>query len=80
MFTVYELKILDYVIQNPNSSSSEIHNGIDVNTEIITTKRKLSILLDKNSLVKVGIGRATRYIISNDIRFVYPINIEAYFQ
>ncbi len=49
MFTDYELKILDFVMQNPNSSSSEIHNGIDVDTEIITTKRKLSILLDKNS-------------------------------
>ncbi len=33
---------MDYVIKNPNSSSSEIYNGIGVDTEIVTTKRKLS--------------------------------------
>ena len=80
MYTSYELKILDFVRGYPNSSSSEIHNGIQVSAKLVTTKRKLSTLLDKKYLYKVGSGRATKYFISNNIKFSYPINIESYFK
>lgn len=80
MYTSYELKILDFLRGYPNSSSSEIHNGIQVSAELVTTKRKLSTLLDKNILYKVGSGRATKYFISSDIKFIYPINMESYFE
>ena len=80
MYTSYELKILNFVRGNPNSSSSEIHKGIRVSAELITTKRKLSTLLDKKYLYKIGSGRATKYFISSDIKFIYPINIETYFE
>ncbi len=79
MYSDYELKILDYVRRYPNQSSSEIHNSIKVSTELISTKRKLSNLVNANSLYKVGGGRATRYFISENIKFVYPINMETYF-
>ncbi len=79
IYTNYELKILDYLRQNPDSSSSEIHTGIQVSTTLITTKRKLSNLVGIKSLNKVGKGRAIRYFIKEDIRYIYPINIESYF-
>ena len=76
----YDLKILDYLRRNPASSSSKIHNGIQVSAKLISTKRKLSYLVGIKSLYKVGIGRATKYFISEDIRYIYPINMETYFK
>ena len=79
MYTVFEIKILDFIKFNPNSSSSEIHAGIKVTYELVTTKRKLSNLVENNILIKVGVGRATRYLIREEVKYIYPINIESYF-
>ncbi len=79
MHTDYELKILDYLRRYPNSSSSEIHNGIQMPAELISTKRKLSNLVKAKIIYKTGTGRATKYYINNNIKYTYPINIETYF-
>jgi len=79
MFTDIELKILDYLMRNQGSASSEIHDGINVSSELITTKRKLSNLLNSESIYKIGIGRATKYYINEYVKYVYSINLDSYF-
>lgn len=80
MLTNIELKILDYIINNPNLSSSEIHIGLNLESKLVTTKRKLSSLTNKNYLSKVGVGRATKYVISREYKLIKPIDIGLYFE
>lgn len=80
MFSIYELKILDFIRHFPNSSSSVIHGGIGLSKGIVTTKRKISALFKNGYLYKEGAGRATRYFISDEIKFTYPIDIGSYFE
>ena len=80
MVTDYELKILNFIIKNPHLSSSEIHYKLGFNTTLVTTKRRLSSLLDKNFLTKTGKGRATRYEVSKDYKLIFPIDVDLYFE
>ncbi len=72
-------KILEYVKANPYSSSSQIHDGLDLGVELITIKRLLSKLVVENSLSIIGKGRATKYTLSKSYNLSRPINIATYF-
>ncbi len=73
------LMILEYIIEHPNLSSSSIHKGLNLKTELITTKRKLSKLLSQNYIITTGKGKATKYVVSKGYQLLYPIGIENYF-
>lgn len=76
----YDLEILDFVLQHPNSSSSEIHSHIGFNTSLLTTKRRLSNLVAKDFLFKTGKGRATKYKLNEAYKLNLPIDVELYFK
>lgn len=72
-------KILEYILRHPNLSSSAIHKGLNLGTELITTKRKLAKLLSLQLISTTGKGRATKYVISQRYKLLYPVSIEEYF-
>ena len=72
-------KIVTHILEHPFISSSEIHKGLDLKTELVTTKRKLSKLRTLNLITSKGKGRATRYIVSVSYKLLNPINVEDYF-
>jgi len=71
--------VLEYVKSNPNSSSSQIHKGVELGIELITIKRVLAKLVDKNLLSIQGRGRATKYVLSKTYNLIRPIDIKTYF-
>jgi len=72
-------KVLEYVKANPYSSSSKIHENLNLGTTLTTTKRLLSKLVAETLLDIEGKGRATKYILSNKYNLIRSINIESYF-
>ena len=79
MLKKYELELLDFILQHPNLSSSEIHGNLGLTTSLLTTKRRLSYLVNKNFLQKSGKGRATRYVVSKTYKLNFPVNLDSYF-
>ena len=75
-----EKRILDYIKNNPNSSSREIDEGLKKIVAIATVKRTIESLLNKNFVSTTGRGKATKYLISAGFDVLFPINIEVYFE
>ena len=71
--------ILDYLQNNQNSSSREIHESIEI-VAFATVKRGIQELLNKNLITTTGKGKATKYCISSDFEVIYPIDIDTYFE
>jgi len=71
--------VLEYVKSYPNSSSSQIHNGVALDVKLITIKRILTKLVDKKLLTKLGRGRATKYVLSKTYNLIRPIDLKTYF-
>ena len=83
METVIDKKskqILEFVEANPNLSSSEIHQELNFDVELITTKRNLAKLVNSNVLSIVGSGRGTKYIISPAYKLFIPVKLVDYFK
>jgi Fic family protein len=72
--------LLDYIQKHPNSSSREIHEGLENLVAFATIKRTISALLDKNFVSTTGKGKSTKYFISKGLDVLFPIDIETYFQ
>lgn len=75
-----ENRLLDYIKKHPNSSSREIFDRLENVVAFATVKRTISLLLDKNFIITIGRGKATKYFISPSFDVLFPINIEAYFE
>ena len=73
-------KILNYIIEFPNSSSKEIYEALDNLAAYATVKRTIQELLDNNFIVTKGKGKATKYFISKGLNVLYPINLDTYFE
>ena len=73
-------KILNYIIEFPNSSSKEIYEALDNLAAYATVKRTIQELLDNNFIVTKGKGKATKYFISKGLDVLYPINLDTYFE
>ncbi len=71
--------ILDYIISNPNVSSSDIYSNINTNKTLLTIKRRLSKLIDKKLIKKIGQAKATKYSISDDYSIIRNIDVNKYF-
>ena len=75
-----EKKILDYINEFSNSSSKEIFEGLDKIVAYATIKRTIQTLLDRNLIVTIGKGKATKYQINKVFEVLYPINLKTYFE
>lgn len=73
-------KILPFVDKNPGLSSTNIHNAIGFDVELLTTKRDLSNLIAQNLLFVEGKGRATKYYVTPAYKLHYPIDTNNYFK
>ncbi len=72
--------ILNFVKENPLSSSSEIHSGVGLDIGYATTKRVLANLVSEGLIAKEGQGRGTKYKISTAYELIFPIDQDNYFQ
>ena len=71
--------VLEFLKQNPESSSDEIRQGISEKKSIATIKRLLSKLVAKKLIVSTGKGKATRYKLSPYYNLFHEIDIQKYF-
>ncbi len=71
--------VLEFLKQNPQSSSDEIRQGISEKKSIATIKRLLSKLIAKKLIVSTGKGKATRYKLSPYFNLFHEIDIEEYY-
>ncbi len=74
-----ERLILDFLKQNPLSSSGEIRLGIAEKKSIATIKRVLSKLVVRNLLATSGKGKATRYQLSPYYNLFREIDLQDYY-
>lgn len=75
-----EKVMLDYIQKHPNSSSREIHEGLENIVAFATVKRTINVLLEKNLVASTGRGKSTRYALSKIFDILVPIDIETYFE
>jgi len=75
-----ESLILDFLNQNPNSSSGEILKGISEKKSIATIKRILSKLVTEKLITVTGKGKATRYKLSPVFKLFLKIDVENYYK
>ncbi|MCX6182083.1 MAG: Fic family protein [Bacteroidetes bacterium] len=72
--------ILDFIKENPNSSSSEIHEVLKNKLSYATVKRSLQQLSAQKLLSISGKGRGTKYFISEAYDILRPIDVTEYFK
>ena len=74
--------ILDYLNENPLSSSKEIYSKIGTKIELsyTTLKRILQKLNSENLITPSGQGKATKYQLSKAYELLQLIDMEEYFQ
>ncbi len=72
--------ILDFIKQNPNSSSYEVFQGINEKKSLATVKRIISKLIQEKLLISTGKGKATRYKLSPFYTLFEQIEIEKYYE
>ncbi len=73
-------EIIEFVWANPSLSSSEIHEQMKFEVELLTTKRNLAKLVENKLLSTTGNGKGTKYIISPAYQLFIPIDMENYFE
>ena len=80
MLNPTEKLVLDFIGNNPMSSSMQVHEGAGLTCSYATTKRTLNKLSDRNFLVVLGIGKGTRYSLSPVYNLIVPVSLESYYQ
>lgn len=73
-------KVLEYIINNPLSSSKEVYEGSKVEIGYATLKRILNRLHETNFVDVKGRGRGTKYKVSRAYSIIKPIDIKEYFK
>ena len=73
-------EILNFILQNKECTSKEIHEGISISLSYATVKRVLLNLTSDNLISKVGQGKATKYIISPAYELLKPVDIDEYYK
>ena len=73
-------EILNFILQNKECSSKEIHGGISGSLSYATVKRILLNLTSENLISKVGRGKSTKYIISPSFELLNPIDMDEYYK
>lgn len=80
MFDKRESEIIELIKRNKEVSSKEILESISLEISYATLKRTLSRLIDENLLTKKGLGKSTKYMVSQAYEIIYPIDIEKYYE
>ncbi len=75
-----EQKILLFLKENPLKSSGEILSESGLEISLATLKRILNNLLSENYISVSGIGKSTKYKISDSFEVLAPIDVENYYQ
>ncbi|MCB0738806.1 MAG: Fic family protein, partial [Bacteroidetes bacterium] len=75
-----EEEIIEFVKNNGECTSKEIHNNIKTDISYTTLKRVLVKLKNQNLIDTTGLGKGTKYKISASFQLIQPINIEQYFE
>lgn len=73
-------QILKILRENPNLSSSEIHDKLQDSNSYSTTKRTLKKLLNKKLIEKKGNKKGTKYQIGKSYDILHSIDVEEYFE
>lgn len=73
-------QILDFLKNNPGSSSHEILQGIEEKKSIATIKRVLTKLVSENLISVTGKGKSTRYQLSLFYKLFEKIDVEQYYK
>lgn len=71
--------ILEFLEDNPLSSSKDIYDGISSTKGYATIKRSLNNLIEQNYISKEGKGKGTKYLLSTSYSIIRQIDIEEYF-
>lgn len=79
MLEPQELEIIDFIIENPQSSSKYIHGGIKLSISYATVKRILSKLTNDNLIITEGKAKGTKYSISPAYKLLQPIDLNQYY-
>ena len=72
--------ILDFLKENPSSSSKKIYESITLNQSYATIKRLLRQLVNDNLIVVDYIGKASKYSCSPQFQLFQNIDINQYFE
>lgn len=75
-----DISIIEFLGNNPLSSSKEVHDGIQTDKGYATIKRILKILIEKNFVESKGKGKGTKYKISISYAITKPIDLDKYFE
>jgi len=73
-------EILNFIKQNQECSSKEIHEGILIPLSYATVKRILTRLNSEKLIIKIGQGKGTKYSISQTFELLQPVDIEDYYK
>ncbi|MDR3693375.1 Fic family protein [Mucilaginibacter sp.] len=72
--------VLKYLIEQPLSSSKELHDGLNGVIGYATVKRVLNKLSAEQLISTEGKGKATKYLLSPSYELLYPIDLNEYFK
>lgn len=75
-----EVEIIDYLQNQPGSSSKEIYENLTVQVSYATVKRILTKLSSKKLIILKGQGKGTKYFLSPAFELLQSIDIEHYYQ
>lgn len=73
-------EILEYLHYHPESSRSEITDGITTQVSPATLKRTISEAVEQNFIHVTGKGKATKYSITPQAHVLMAFNIDTYFE
>ena len=71
--------ILNYLKNNPNSSSKEIFEGLNFVVSYATVKRNLSKLLSESYISLKGNAKNSRYSVLPSFNLFYPVDLDEYY-
>lgn len=74
------LNILRYLQYHPESSRTEIMDGIGTDASAASVKRRIADAVSSGDVVVIGGGRSTRFKLSEKALLLIPFDIETYFE
>lgn len=75
-----QIEILNFIQNNANCSSGEIHKEFTDSISYATVKRIITKLLTDKFIVSEGKGKGTRYFIAPTYKLLYPIDLDSYYK
>jgi Fic family protein len=80
MNDIRDIEIINFIQNQPGSSSKEIHNKIPTEISYATVKRILVKLTSENLIISKGQGKGTKYYVSSVFELLQSIDIDKYYQ